>query len=69
MDSRHERSTRARSPLVEGAPLGAEMVLDTGLPEVRHRIALAYEEMRMVHITGPASPHQVLNFAVHRFYS
>ena len=54
MDSRHERSARVRSPLVDGAPLGTEMVLDTGLPEVRHRIALAYEETRMAHVIGPA---------------
>ena len=54
MDSRHERSARVRSPLVEGAPLGAQMVLDTGLQEVRHRIALAYEEIRMAHVIGPA---------------
>ena len=54
MDSRYERSARVLSPLVDGAPLGAGMVLDTGLPEVRHRIVLAYDEMRMVHIIGPA---------------
>ena len=54
LDSRHEQSARVRSPLAEGVPLDAEMVLGTGLPEIRHRIALAYEETRMVHVIGPA---------------
>lgn len=54
MDARHAAGGRIRSPLVHGAPLGVEMVLDTGLAEIRHRIALAYEDQRVQHMIGPA---------------
>ena len=54
MDARHARSGRARSPLVPDAPLGVEMVLDTGLAEIRHRVALAYEDRRVTSLIGPA---------------
>ena len=53
MDARHARSGRARSPMVPDAPLGVEMVLDTGLAEIRHRVALAYEDRRVASMIGP----------------
>ena len=54
MDARHARGGRDRSPIVPDAPLGVEMVLDTGLAEIRHRIALAYVDRRVLAMIGPA---------------
>ena len=54
MDARHARSGRDRSPIVPDAPLGVEMVLDTGLAEIRHRIALAYVDRRVLAMIGPS---------------
>ena len=54
MDARHARGGRDRSPIVSDAPLGVEMVLDTGLAEIRHRIALAYVDRRVLAMIGPS---------------
>ena len=46
IDSAQRAGGRARTPIVDGAPLGAEFVHDSGMPELRHRVALHHEDVR-----------------------
>ena len=59
IDARQRVGRRLRTPLVEGAPLGAECVADTRHAEVRNRIGLHFEHERTV---GMLSPCPLLDF-------
>ena len=54
IDERHRRSGRLRTPLVDGAPLGGEFVRDTGVAEVRGRMALDYSHEKAIEWIGPS---------------
>ena len=53
IDSAQRAGGRARTPIVDGAPLGAEFVHDSGMPELRHRVALQHEDVRLVNMISP----------------
>ena len=53
IDSAQRAGGRARTPIVDGAPLGAEFVHDSGMPELRHRVALHHEDVRLVNMIAP----------------
>lgn len=53
IDERHRRSGRARTPLVDGSPMGVEAFRYTLVPEVRSRIMLEYEQQAAIDMIGP----------------
>ena len=46
IDDAQRAGGRQRAPIVANSPHGAELVLDTGVPELRHRIAMQHEDIR-----------------------
>ena len=53
IDSAQRAGGRARTSIVDDAPLGAEFVRDSGMPELRHRVALYHEDVRLVNMISP----------------
>jgi site-specific DNA-cytosine methylase len=53
IDAAQRAGGRARTPIVDDAPLGAEFIHDSGMPELRHRVALHHEDVRLAHMISP----------------
>ena len=53
IDSAQRVGGRARTPIVDDAPLGDEFVHDSGVPELRHRVAPHHEDVRLVSMISP----------------
>ena len=54
IDLRHLRSKRYRTPMIEGSAMGGEFVRDTGVGEVRGRMALDYSHEKAIEWVGPS---------------
>ena len=53
IDDAQRAGGRQRTPYVADSPHGAELVLDTGVPELRHRIAMQHEDVRLENMISP----------------
>jgi hypothetical protein len=53
IDSAQRAGGQQRTPTVADSPHGAELVLDTGVPELRHRIAMQHEDVRLDGMISP----------------
>ena len=53
IDDAQRAGGRQRTPIVADSPHGAELVLDTGVPELRHRIAMQHEDVRLENMISP----------------
>ena len=59
MDERQLRGGRTRTPRIAGAPLGAEIVHDTGVVELRRRLGFQYEHEKVTDAIGPNYPLRI----------
>ena len=60
IDEAQRSGGRQRQPLLPGAPHGAEIVLGTGEPELRHRIVMQHEGVRLVGLISPCAPLELI---------